>query len=91
MNHDYCYVAMCDGTPILVAHTIEEIQSLLDDYNGVPNKLSERIKYKSYDSYFPSINDLEGTYTYKDTLTGDIDEFKVYGVKYKNNGNNKGN
>ena len=37
--------------------------------------------YQPYDSKYPSINDLEGIYYYKDEM-GDVDEFRVYGTEY---------
>jgi len=80
---DYAFVAIFDGKPIAVAHTQEDIEFMLDDYNGVTTGHSVRVKYEPYDSKYPSINDLEGTYTYQDLKTGEVDTFKVYGVEYK--------
>ena len=80
---NYAYVALIDGKPIAVAHTQEDIEFMLDDYNGVTTGHSVRVKYEPYDSKYPSINDLEGIYTYQDLKSGEIDIFKVYGVEYK--------
>jgi hypothetical protein len=59
---------------------VATLEKLLDEYCGVEFGCAERICYKPYDSKFPSINDLEGTYTIKDS-EGEY-EVKVYGVKY---------
>lgn len=80
---NYAYVALIDGKPIAVAHTQEDIEFMLDDYNGVATGHSVRVKYEPYDSKYPSINDLEGIYTYQDLKNGEVDTFKVYGVEYK--------
>ena len=80
---NYAYVALFDGTPIAVAHTREDIEFMLDDYNGVANGHSVRVNYEPYNSKYPSINDLEGMYTYQDLKTGGVDFFKVYGVEYE--------
>jgi hypothetical protein len=77
---DWVFVATLDGTPIASAHNKEQLEKLLDEYCGVEFGCAERICYKPYDSKFPSINDLEGTYTIKDS-EGEY-EVKVYGVKY---------
>lgn len=83
MIYNYSYVVLFGDKPILSAHTQKDIEEMLDDYNGVYKGISERVEYKPYNNKYPSINDLEGVYYYKDLKTGEIDEFKVYGVEYK--------
>lgn len=80
MTHilNYAFVALWDNHPVAVAHTKEDLESMLAEYC-----FGEMIKYEAYDSKYPSINDLEGVYTYKDGSDGSILTFKVYGVEYK--------
>lgn len=82
---DYVFVAIFGSTPIATAHSMEDIEKMLDDYNGVDKGLSKRVRYQPYDSKFPSINDLEGTYYYKEIDFDYEDEFKVYCVGYREN------
>lgn len=75
---DWVFVVLCDNHPIAVAHTREDVENMISEYcTGV------MIKYEVYNSKYPSINDLEGVYTYKDGTDGSLIEFKIYGVEYK--------
>jgi len=78
---NYVFVAILDGSPIAAAHTKADIEEMLDEYNGVKTGHAEKVKYEPYNSKYPSINDLEGVYTYKDK-DGEY-EIKVYGTEYK--------
>lgn len=82
-NPDYAYVAILDGSPVAVAHSIEQIEKMLDDYTGASTGLSKRIKYVPFDSKYPSLNELEGIYFYKDEGYQEVDEYKIYAVEYK--------
>lgn len=79
---NYVYVVTCDGKPILAAHNKAEIESMLHEYIfGSREVNKDQLMYQPYDSKYPSINDLEGIYYYKDEM-GDVDEFRVYGTEY---------
>lgn len=81
---NYVYVVTSDGRPILAAHDKVEIESMLHEYIfGLREVNKDQLRYQPYDSKYPSINDLEGIYYYKDEL-GDVDEFRVYGTEYSN-------
>lgn len=79
---NYIYVVICDGRPILSAHNKDEIERMLHEYIfGSKEVNKNQLMYKPYESKYPSINDLEGIYYYKDDM-GDVDEFRVYGTEY---------
>ena len=79
---NYVYVVVSDGRPILAAHNKYEIESMLHEYIfGSREVNKDQLRYQPYDSKYPSINDLEGIYYYKDEM-GDVDEFRVYGTEY---------
>ena len=79
---NYVYIVICDGRPILAAHDKDEIERMLHEYIfGSEEVNKDQLTYKPYDSKYPSINDLEGIYYYKDDM-GDVDEFRVYGSEY---------
>lgn len=80
---DYAYVVILDKNPILVAHTKSDIEQMLDKYNGVEFGYETRVRYEPYDSKYPSINDLEGTYYYRNTETYEETAYKVYGTEYR--------
>lgn len=82
---NYVYVVTCDGKPILAAHNKTEIENMLYEYIFGSEKVNkDQVTYKPFDSKYPSINDLEGIYYYKDEM-GNVDEFRVYGTEYSNN------
>lgn len=79
---NYVYVVICDSRPILAAHNKDEIERMLHEYIfGSKEVNKNQLMYKPYESKYPSINDLEGIYYYKDDM-GDVDEFRVYGTEY---------
>ena len=79
---NYVYVVVCNGRPIVAAHNKAEIESMLHEYIfGSKEVNKDQLRYQPYDSKYPSINDLEGIYYYKDEM-GDVDEFRVYGTEY---------
>jgi hypothetical protein len=80
---NFIYVVMNGDYPILVAHTQSDIEQMLDDYNGTHLGDETRVRYEPYNSKYPSINDLEGTYYYRNTKTHEETAYKVYGTEYK--------
>ena len=81
---NYVYVVTSDGRPILAAHNNAEIEDMLHEYIfGSSEVNKDRLTYQAYSSKYPSINDLEGIYYYKNEM-GDVDEFRVYGTEYSN-------
>lgn len=83
MADNWIWVAVMDGQPIATAHHQKDIEHMLDVYCGVPDNLSERLRYEPYDSKYPSVNDLEGIYYYKDVNNPNEYQIKLYGVEYK--------
>lgn len=81
--NNWVYVATLGGNPIAAAHTKKDIEHMLDVHCGVPDNISQRLRYEPYDSKYPSINDLEGIYYYKDANDPNEYEIKLYGVEYK--------
>ena len=81
---NYVYVVTSDGRPILAAHNKAEIEDMLHEYIfGSSEVNKDHLTYQAYSSKYPSINDLEGIYYYKNEM-GDVDEFRVYGTEYSN-------
>ena len=79
---NYVYIVICDGRPILAAHDKDEIERMLHEYIfGSEEVKKDQLSYQPYDSKYPSINDLEGIYYYKNEMGG-VDEFRVYGSEY---------
>lgn len=75
---DYVFVALFGTTPVAAAHTKEDIEDLLKEYTQ-----GEMVEYKPYDSKYPSINELEGYYIFKDPHDNSLLEFKVYSTEYR--------
>lgn len=79
---NYVYIVICDGKPILAAHNKDEIENMLHEYIFGSREVDrDQLTYKPYESKYPSINELEGIYYYKDG-TEVIDEFRVYCSEY---------
>lgn len=72
---DYAFVALDEGKPIAVAHTMKDLEQLLEKYTQ-----GTLVEYKAHNPKYP--DDLQGMYYYDDEATNQVIEFKVYETNY---------
>lgn len=72
---DYTFVALYEGKPVAVAHTMKDLELLLEKYTQ-----GTLVEYKAYNPKYP--DDFQGWYYYDEHDTNEVMEFKVYTVDY---------